>query len=356
MRHLRVLVSEPQSARGNIALTAALAELHRTGGAPDTLRIYSYPKAVLVGRHQIVREVVNVANCRKTGVEIARRITGGGAIYTDRGVLTWDLIIGSRDFGATAAGPGAAIEDAIAAGIGRLGLPAQRRKQNEIEIAGRKVCGMSGYFDGPTLVYQGSILIDADFRRMASALSLPSSRPRGALGKRLANISEFLGRRPESGEVSQALVASIANHMNYIAERAPLTAEEHDLAGKLHDEELGTDDFVDGIDPALETAYSGKQLTGEGVVEAHIRTFAGEDERIDQIWLTGAFSASPARVIFDLEAALRGTPLRAAPEKAREFLAAGLINIRGATPLDIVASIEAANSVAKGAPRAAGRR
>lgn len=63
MTALRVIRDEGFGARRNIALTAAMAELHGEGCMPDTLRIYRYPRAVLLGRNQETAAVIDLAEC-----------------------------------------------------------------------------------------------------------------------------------------------------------------------------------------------------------------------------------------------------------------------------------------------------
>ena len=84
---MRVVDSGLMSARRNVAVTAALAELHRAGLIADTLRFSAYPTSVLLGCRQRLADVVRLEACRRRHVDIARRVTGGGAFYTDAGVL-----------------------------------------------------------------------------------------------------------------------------------------------------------------------------------------------------------------------------------------------------------------------------
>lgn len=246
MRQVRVVFTEPQSARANISVTAAIAELHVAGESPDTLRLYSYPKSVLLGRHQPL-ESINVAECEKRNVEIARRLTGGGAIYMDRGVITWDFIVGTRDFGGGITRSISEIGKALAASLSRFGLPAESKKENEVEIGGKKVCGISGYYDGATYVCQGSILVDVDLKQMSSVLR--DSRSRGAPATHeVINIADMMGRRPDNAELFQTLAVGIAHHFNFTPQRMNLSDAERKLADRLFDEEYGRDQFVFGED------------------------------------------------------------------------------------------------------------
>lgn len=254
MKKLRAVVSQPMSARSNIALTAAMMELHRAGRIPDTVRLYSYPKSVLLGRNQQFSQEVNERECVKKGIEVARRITGGGAIYMDRGVAAWDLIADARQFGGEPAKAKRQIAEAVSAAMSRLGLPAVLRGHTEIEVIGRKVCGMSGTFDGPTLVCQGSVLVNADIRQMWLALKLSHPASFLEFSGRVANLSEFFGRKTEVSEVHRAIVVSLATKLNYTVERDGLLPVEQETTEQLFKEELGEDGFVHDPDSGISGA------------------------------------------------------------------------------------------------------
>ena len=64
-----------------------MIEEHQNGSIPDSIRFLRFPPTVLIGRHQALSQEVQVAYCQKNNIGIARRITGGGAIYFDEGQL-----------------------------------------------------------------------------------------------------------------------------------------------------------------------------------------------------------------------------------------------------------------------------
>ena len=177
IRTLRVIDTGLRPARWNIAVTAALIERHVDGRIADTLRFHRYRPAVLIGRHQRSAEACDVRACRRHGADVARRITGGGAVYMTPGVLAFDLVVG-RGVAGDQERAASTICQALARGLSRLDaagrLVARYRAPNDIVIAGRKVVGASGYYDGTTLAYQGAIMIDMDFAMMAEVLALPA--------------------------------------------------------------------------------------------------------------------------------------------------------------------------------------
>lgn len=348
MPPLRIIDTGERPARWNVAATAALTELHCSGRIGDTLRFHRYPSSVLVGRHQALDQSIRLRACAEAGIEIARRVTGGGSVYMAPGALAWDLIIDRTTLGGSRADAARTIGDAIAAGIARLGLAAQCRAGQEVEIAGRKVCGMSGYREGDTIACQGTILVDTDLRDIGHYLRLPANRLRGIgreIATRTATISEFLGRLPDRGELECAITCGVVNALGCEPIYRMISPEERMVAEQRHREEYGQDTFVYGDPPAARRhAIVGR----DGGVNAFIRLLAGKEPRIHQIWLTGSFSVSPPRTIPDLEAALRGTALAEAPVRAAEFLDQRAIEIRGASRYRIAGAILSAHQAQAG--------
>src|SRR5262245_64700822 len=131
---MRVLDTGLMSARRNIAITAALDELHRAGQIPDTLRFSSYPAAVLVGRDQRPADVVRLKACRRRRIEVARRITGGGALYAGAGVLTRDLVAERQRFAGRPGDVREHICSGLAAGLARFGLAGRCRPLGDVAM------------------------------------------------------------------------------------------------------------------------------------------------------------------------------------------------------------------------------
>jgi lipoate-protein ligase A len=250
--NLRVIDTGLQPPRWNIAMTAALAELHGAGEIPDTLRFQRFQPCVLIGRNQDIRREVRLERCRQKEVALARRVTGGGAVYMDAGILSWGVVAGRRRFGADLADAGEKICTAVANGLAQLGVLARFCPPNAIEATGRKISGASGYFEGTTLVHEGTVLVDFDLRDMAEVLRLPDAKGATAPtppAPRVTSMAAILGRPPAIDDVQRALAASLSNCFGFRIRREAPSARELALAAELHAAEFGTDRFVFGEEP-----------------------------------------------------------------------------------------------------------
>ena len=311
-RAVRVIDTGIRGGRENVAFDQALIEARNAGRVPETLRFLRFRPCALVGLHQMLSHEVRLDYCRAQGIEVGRRITGGGALYLDEGQLCWELALDRGRLGGDLAAISARICTAAAAGLRRLGVDAQFRPRNDIEVDGRKVSGTGGVTDGATLFYQGTLLVDFDPARMIEVLKVPvdklARRDLDDARKRVVSLRELLGAVPPMAEVEDALLAGFREHLGLELERGAATSYEEELARRLHDAEYGTDAFVQLLDdPGTEPARVSATLVRKGgTIRADLRLEGPQRDRIREALLTGDFFLSPARARLDLEAALRG--------------------------------------------------
>ena len=89
----RILFTGLNSAFFNMGLDEAILESVAAGSCPPTLRFYGWtPSAISLGYFQGIHEEVDTQACREKGVDIVRRITGGGAVFHDTEV-TYSIVI-----------------------------------------------------------------------------------------------------------------------------------------------------------------------------------------------------------------------------------------------------------------------
>ena len=350
MKPFRVIDTGVRDGRAQIAFDQALIDLHKEGAIPDTIRFLTFPPTVLVGRHQALSQEIRVDACKAAGVGIGRRITGGGALYLDEGQFGWELVFHRDTLGITSlADLARAICEAAAAGLSKLGIDARYRPRNDIEVGGRKVSGTGGFFDGTTLFYQGTTLVDMDVERMVSLLNIPDAKlakhAAQTAAQRVVTLRElFDGNPPPVADVKQALLDGFAERLGIAPQWGAITDAEEALARKFHDEEIGTEDFVREIDdPKAEAHVLSGQVTGKGgTIAAHVRLEGPQADRFREVVITGDFFVTPPRTVYDLEAALRGTEVAALHKTVTAFFANAGVGLLTAAPEDFTAAIKAA--------------
>ena len=350
----RIIDTGVREGRRQIAFDEALIDLHKAGRSPDTVRFLRFPPTVLIGRHQALRHEVRVDHCCAHRVGLVRRITGGGAIYLDEGQVGWEIVLSRRRLPLPTLGDYTqAICEAVAHGLATaFGIDARFRPRNDIEVDGRKLGGTGGFFDGDTLIYQGTVLVDADPARMLACLNVPAAVPaQRDLDRpeaRLVTLKALMGgSAPPVVAVHRAILSGLSEKLGLELQPSAPTVAEEALALQRYDDEIGTDEFVFAIDePRGADVLEARITTPGGTIAAFARTEGqGLARRIREILLTGDFFVLPPRTIFDLEAHLRGVAVADAGAAVDGFLAAAKVDVLTVPPADVRRVVEAALTV-----------
>jgi lipoate-protein ligase A len=346
----RVIDTGIRDGRANIAFDQAMIDLHQNGSIPDSIRFLRFPPTVLIGRHQALSQEVQVAYCQKNNIGIARRITGGGAIYFDEGQLGWALVFHRASLGIASLEILARdICEAAAAGLSKLGIKAHYRPRNDIEVDGRKISGTGGFFDGDTLFYQGTVLVDMNPADMVAALRVPAAK----LGKhgiesaaaRVVSLKELLGgKTPGLETIKTALLDGFKEQLDLAQFPGVIEAQEESTASRIFEEEVGSENFVTEIDNPADRAdvYVGTHTGAGGTITSYLRLEGARQNRIREVLLTGDFFVAPPRITLDLEAALRGVAVSELEQQVTAFFDKTDVGMLSVSPTDFLASINAA--------------
>jgi len=344
----RIIDTGVREGRSNIAFDAALIDLRQQDRVPDTVRFLRFPPTALIGRHQDLSREVNLDHCNAEGIGTVRRITGGGAIYLDEGQLGWELVFHRRALGIAALPEvAAAICNAAAAGLSKLGVDARFRPRNDIEVDGRKISGTGGFFDGDILIYQGTVLVDMNAAQMVRALNIPQAklakRHLDTAAQRVVTLKELLGDAlPDMETIKRAVLDGFVEGLGITAAPGEITAAEEALARTYYEDEIGRDEFVAEIDnpAAADDLLEGAHTGPGGTIHAFVKLEGPKLGIVQRVLVTGDFFVTPPRVVFDLEAALAGTRIEAVPAAIRDFFAGADIAMLSATADDFVAAID----------------
>jgi len=196
----------------NMAMDEAIARCVGSGRSPPTLRLYGWsPSAVSIGYFQEVLEEVDLDFCRSKGVEVVRRLTGGGAVIHTAGELTYSLIVKEEEPSVPkdVQESYARICAPIVATLRKLGVDAAFRPINDIEVHGRKVSGSAQTRRFGAVLQHGTLLLDMDFTLLpALTVKAEKLKDKGAtdVRGRVTTLREVL-RRDLSRERVGALVA-----------------------------------------------------------------------------------------------------------------------------------------------------
>ena len=159
---------------------------------PDDIVLYFYinGSAVIIGRGQNPWAECNLAAMDRDGVQLVRRITGGGAVFHDEGNLNFSFIAGERIYD---------VErqlGLILNAVRALGIPCDFSGRNDLLADGRKFSGNAFCARGHLRQHHGTLLISADLSRLQNYLNVDPRKLRAKGAKsvrsRVCNLSDFV--------------------------------------------------------------------------------------------------------------------------------------------------------------------
>jgi lipoate-protein ligase A len=347
METWRVIDTGIRRAAENFALNRALLEARKTGASPGTLRFLQFEASALLGYHQSAEQELKLDYCAEHGIDIQRRITGGGALYMDETQLGWELYLHKRDLGtADMTVIARRICEAAARGISSFGVDARFRPRNDIEVGGRKISGTGGAFDGDALLYQGTLLVEFDVEKMLRCLRIPaeklSDKAIQDARERVVNLKDLLGYAPPLDEVKGRVKEAFASEFGVQFEAGELNEVEQGLFREAL-AQIDTPEWIHLVrkprsdQPILE---AGQKFAG-GLLRAAV-AYDRQASRIKQTWFTGDIFVNPRRTVADLEAALKDLALDKLDETVRGFFAGRQVDMLTLTPDDFIAVVRQA--------------
>ena len=212
--------------------------------------------SVIIGLNQNAYSEVNLGYLQAHDIRLARRVTGGGAVYHDLQNLNYTII--GRDVSPQP------VVDALRA----LGVPAELTGRNDIFVDGRKVSGYARRLWRDRQIIHGTLMYDVDLDTLARVLDVPGSKMAvkgiASVKSRVANLKDFLPQFRGLDELQAALQEILAAGDAGL----PFDAERRAAVQRLSDAKFSTWDWIYGQSREADLVRSGKLACG--TVEARL--------------------------------------------------------------------------------------
>ena len=214
IRALRVIRTDSTDPYLNLATEEYLTMNAEEGVM--TLFLWQNAHTVVIGRNQNPWRECDVESIRRDGIYLARRMSGGGAVYHDMGNLNFTFIArdGLYDIGRQT--------DVILLACRLLGIDAVKNGRNDLTVDGRKFSGHAYFSSGGFNYHHGTIMMDVKGDDLSKYLNVPDSKLRSkgvaSVRSRVTNLKEHVsGELEDAG--TPALIEAMKDAMIRAAER-----------------------------------------------------------------------------------------------------------------------------------------
>jgi lipoate-protein ligase A len=171
----------------NLALEEYL--LNNVGENEVILYLWQNKDTIVIGKNQNPWKECKVHDLEEAGGNIARRLSGGGAVFHDLGNLNFTFLMKEELYN---------LEkqlQVILQGIRSIGIDAEFTGRNDITVQGRKFSGNAFYFDNDKAYHHGTILINSDMNKLTKYLQVSkekiASKGIDSVRSRVVNLSEI---------------------------------------------------------------------------------------------------------------------------------------------------------------------
>ncbi|TYS31572.1 lipoate--protein ligase [Bacillus pumilus] len=174
------------------------------------LLFYINQPSIIIGKNQNTIEEINTKYVEDNGIKVVRRLSGGGAVYHDKGNLNFSFI--TKDDGDSFHNFKKFTEPVIKA-LEKLGVKAELSGRNDIMADGRKISGNAQFATRGRIFSHGTLLFDSEIEHVVSALNVKKEKIESkgikSIRSRVANISELMDQKMSTEEFRKILLSYI---------------------------------------------------------------------------------------------------------------------------------------------------
>ena len=228
----------------------------------DVLMLWQSDNAIVVGKHQNTYREINLEFVQDHEIQIARRLSGGGAVYHDLGNLNFTFIRNGEkgkliDF--------ARFVQPVIKALNGMGLETYQGKRNEIMLAGMKISGNAEHTFKNRVLHHGTLLFNSNLGVLMKSLRINPFKYKDkaikSVQSRVTNIQNHLPKPISFDEFRGSLLSTLMEDFG-VRKQHELSKEDEQKTNELVKEKYHTWEWNYGYSPNYELDRS-FQFRGE---------------------------------------------------------------------------------------------
>ena len=221
--------------------------------------------SVIFGRNQLIENEVNLNFCKRHGIQMFRRKSGGGCVYADMRNVMFSYITSVEQVGFTFH----RYINMVVTMLQRLGVDASASGRNDVMIGDRKVSGNAFYHLPGRSIVHGTTLYDTDMVNMVGAITPSDAK---LLSKGVASVYQRVALLKDYIKLSIEEFKSFVRQTLCNGELVLTTDQVKDI--ELMEQEYLSDEFIYGKNPRY-TLIKRRRIEHVGELEARIEVKNG---------------------------------------------------------------------------------
>ena len=218
----------PDDVRRSLAFYLAMEEFVAREIEGEAFFVWRVEPTVIFGRNQVLENEVNLEYCREHGVDIVRRKSGGGCVYSDLGNIMVSYVSRRGDVSEVFDRYMTALTEALRT----LGVPAEKSGRNDILVEGRKVSGNAFHQLPDRSIVHGTLLYSTDLEALTEAIRPPVEKLQRhgveSVRQRVMNLSEYVALMTEPDDALKSPEALEKYLVGYFTD-GDILLDENDL-------------------------------------------------------------------------------------------------------------------------------
>ncbi len=154
---------------------------------------YINDPSIIIGKNQNTIDEINIEYIKRNNITVARRLSGGGAVYHDEGNLNYSFVINKDEGDITNILKNS---KPIVEALLQMGLDIQLSQRNDILLDNKKISGTAQFLYKDKILHHGTLLFNSDLDALTDALNVVElkiqSKGIKSVKSRVTNIAEYL--------------------------------------------------------------------------------------------------------------------------------------------------------------------